>query len=174
MICHADDIPDALYQELNHWYDALILNDDAYGWITQWATPKCVFIEFEGDQWTCVVELLHESILVGDKPLQVAGISGVMTHPEYQKRGLARQLIQDALNQARQQWRLSFALLTCKHALIPYYVALGWQLLDVLIQFTQNDSSTHFDPQKVVGMVYLLEDGVTFPDGEIDMQGYPW
>ena len=52
-------------------------------------------------------------------------IFGVNTIPSYRKKGLARELMERAISDARKQGRKGLVL-TCKDALIPYYAKLGF------------------------------------------------
>lgn len=167
-----DAYPQSLQDDLIVWYRKLILNDDAYTWIEDWAKPLHLYVDFDGEQWKSVVELFHETITVGDQQLTVAGISGVMTHPDYLGQRLAQELLTHALDYAHNSWKVDFAVLTCKHEMIPYYENQGWQSIDAAIYFDQPDGKARFDPELVVGMIYAFTDE-KFPDGDMDM-GLPW
>ena len=52
-------------------------------------------------------------------------IFGVNTLPEFRRRGLAGQLLQRAIEDARAQGRKGLVL-TCKDALLPYYAKFGF------------------------------------------------
>ncbi|MCQ2448208.1 MAG: GNAT family N-acetyltransferase, partial [Oscillibacter sp.] len=52
-------------------------------------------------------------------------IFGVNTLPAYRKQGCAGQLLQRAIDDARQQGRQGLVL-TCKERLIPYYAKFGF------------------------------------------------
>ena len=168
-----DQYPDGLAQTFRHGYDTEILNDNAYGWIEQWAEADVVFVEFDDQQWTSVVELFHHDVRVDDKNLAIGGISGVLTHSDYRGRGLASKLINIALDYSRAQWHIDLALLTCKRKMITYYERLGWKLLDNEIHFLQDSGKTKFDKNLITGMSYHFTDA-DFPDGIIDLNGYPW
>ena len=52
-------------------------------------------------------------------------IFGVNTLPEYRRRGLAGQLLEQAISDAKKQGRKGLVL-TCKDALLPYYAKFGF------------------------------------------------
>lgn len=53
-------------------------------------------------------------------------IFGVVTSPEYQKRGCAAKLMERVISDARQQGRKGLVL-TCKEKLIPFYEQFGFE-----------------------------------------------
>lgn len=52
-------------------------------------------------------------------------IFGVLTHPDYQKKGYASILMKRMIDDARKQHRKG-VILTCKPALIPFYAGFGF------------------------------------------------
>lgn len=162
-----------LREELDQMYITYILNDAAYNWIKEWEEPDLIYIAYEGDSWLSVTESFNRTILVGDKPIQVVGISGVLTHPDHRGQGYAPGLIESALADARANWNSSFGLLTCKLSLIPYYQRLGWKQIEATVRFKQGDGTITLDPTKVTAMIYAFDHAI-FPAGEINLQAYPW
>lgn len=63
-------------------------------------------------------------------------IFGVNTLPEYRRRGLAGQLLEQAISDAKKQGRKGLVL-TCKDALLPYYAKFGF------VNEGVSDYSTH-------------------------------
>ena len=70
------------------------------------------------------VRLFHRRMLVRGVALPVGGVGSVATHPDYQRRGLATALLQDAI--ARME-RAGYALSFLWTGLVPLYERLGWR-----------------------------------------------
>ena len=54
-------------------------------------------------------------------------IFGVDTHPDYQRRGCAEQVLRRAITDSKKQGRAGLVL-TCKDALVHYYAKFGFQM----------------------------------------------
>ncbi|NDJ54992.1 MAG: GNAT family N-acetyltransferase [Chloroflexi bacterium] len=166
-------LPQDLIEELDHWYDRTLLADPAYVHVKDWALADwIVLIRFDG-QWASVAEIMDQVIRVGGQPQRVAGISGVMTHPDRRGQGLAAQAVKAALDHARDELNAPFGLLTSTHKLMPYYRNLGWTEVPVRLTFTQSDGPSRYDPALVTSMIYPLSAQV-WPNGDIDFNGPPW
>ncbi|MBK8822699.1 MAG: GNAT family N-acetyltransferase [Anaerolineales bacterium] len=49
--------------------------------------------------------LLKREILVGERPVWVAGVGGVATHPNWQKRGFSSTLLKHQKNSCAKKWK---------------------------------------------------------------------
>jgi GNAT superfamily N-acetyltransferase len=116
------------------------------------------------------VGILTREISVGQELLQVGGICGVVTTPEYRGRGIASALLEDSVALVRNRLRLPFALLTCRLKLEAFYQRLGWKTVDGQTVFTQPDGV-----RTCKGLTMVLECGPrAWPEGPIDLRGLPW
>jgi hypothetical protein len=70
----------------------------------------------------------------------------------------------------REEMGVDFGLLMCDEAMIPFYEGLGWRVVDGPLVYDQPGGKELFDD---VVMVYPIAEDA-FPEGEIDVQGYPW
>jgi GNAT superfamily N-acetyltransferase len=106
-------------------------------------------------------------IAVGGVAVHVVGIGGVATWARYRGRGLARAVIQTALEAARREHDVDFGFLMCPDALVPYYTALGWQAVDASLTCLGAAG-----PERVPypAMARPLAN-TAWPDGPIDLAG---
>ena len=84
---------------------------------------------------SCVNGFVTDEEILTDEMFENAGmhdengawqmIFGVLTHPEYRKKGYATELLKRAIDESRKQNRKG-VILTCKEALIPFYARLGF------------------------------------------------
>jgi GNAT superfamily N-acetyltransferase len=116
------------------------------------------------------VGILERTISVGQELLQVSGICGVVTTPEYRGRGIATALLDESVAFVKNNLRLRFALLTCRSKLEVFYQRLGWKTVNGPTVFTQPDGL-----RTCKGLTMVLECGPrAWPKGPIDLRGLPW
>ena len=163
----------AFEAELDTWYAKLILSDPEYSHVTHWAVADYTLVMMDGDQWASAIELFNQTIRVNGEPVAVCGVSGVMTHPDYQGRGLSSQLMQQALKLMQEKFDPPFAVLDCRKPLIPFYTRLGFKHVPGRIRYQQPDGEKMFDPARVNIMVNPLK-GIAWKNGDIDLDGLPW
>ena len=101
----------------------------------------------------------------------VASIQGVCIAPKKRRAGLARRLLQAALQEAERRGFL-FAILYCKEFLVPYYLSQGWKLADDSIVMW-NSRDLPISMQSNCPMYYELGE-VLFPEGPLDVHSPTW
>ena len=169
------ELPPNLEDELEVWYERLICSDPEYAGIDRWAEPDYTLVSFDGDQWVSTAELADRRVRVGTVLVRIAGISGVMTHPDYRGRGLAQDIMRWVVELAAE--RLSdteFGLLDCRNELVGFYEPLGWRREPGKILYTLDGRQAIFDPEHVNIMVYPIKSGAVWPGGDVDLLGLPW
>ena len=133
--------------------------------------------------WSVVVEcenivvahagIVEREILAGTEGIWVAGVQNVFVLPAYRGRGLFRQVMVAAMQEAQRRG-LELGLLFCTPELSPKYARLGWQVLE-RCTFTRIDE--HGLPQplpaKNLAMVYPLC-RTAVPSGHWHLQGNDW
>jgi predicted N-acetyltransferase YhbS len=72
------------------------------------------------------VRLFQRQMLVRGVALPVGGIGSVATHPDYERRGLATALLQDAIERME---TAGYALSFLWTGLAPFYERLGWRVV---------------------------------------------
>lgn len=114
--------------------------------------------------------ILHRNIIIGGTPLQIGGISFVVTEPDFRGRGYARVIMDQAIAFVKDDLGLSFCLLTCKPRLESLYTGWGWQTVPGPTVFMQPSG-----PRGCGGltMIYRCTEKA-WPDGKIDLCGLPW
>ena len=101
----------------------------------------------------------------------VASIQGVCIAPDKRRAGLARCLLQEALQEATKRGFL-FAILYCKEFLVPYYTAQGWKLADDSVVMW-NSRDLPISMRSNCPMYYELGD-FPFPEGPLDVHSPSW
>ena len=115
------------------------------------------------------VGILKHEVQVAGETLLVGGVGGVVTIPQAQKRGHARELLEHAVSLLR-EWQVAAGLLFCLERRVPFYATQGWQLVlsPVIIQQPDGDM-----PSPLEVMVLPLARS-SWPAGEVTLNSFPW
>jgi RimJ/RimL family protein N-acetyltransferase len=102
-------------------------------------------------------------------PRRAAGLGGVLVHPAYRGRGIARTVISVAVEHARAAGAETMLLL-CRPDLVPLYTQLGWSRLSVPVTVQQPGGARN---SPLTTMIYDLA-GLPHPSISVDLQGLPF
>jgi len=135
-----------------------------------WASSQWQVIGSLEGKVVSSVGIVVRDALVDGLPVRLGGIGGVATHPEWQKRGLASQLMVRANAYMRDELKVDFGLLGCGEHRKHFYGSLGWQVVKGPLMVDQPSGKVEL---KAVTMVLpcLKQD---WPEGIIDLCGLPW
>jgi predicted N-acetyltransferase YhbS len=135
-----------------------------------WRPKQLHFVLYAEGKPVSHVGLLKHVVAVNGEPVMVAGVGGVVTVPEAQKRGIARRLMQHAAQFLEHEWIVDAGLLFCLPKLEAYYARLGWQTIEGLVTIEQPKGRI---TSPLLVMVLPLGE-FTWPTGEVDLQSLPW
>lgn len=135
-----------------------------------YAIPQWYVLGFLQDEPVAQIGVLQRTVTVCQRPLLIAGVSFLITEPEYRGQGFGTVIIEEAVTFIGNKLGLPFGLLTCKPRLESLYSRLGWQTVgepNVFVQPTGNRSCG--------GLIMVKEcGGIPWPEGKIDLCGLPW
>jgi GNAT superfamily N-acetyltransferase len=135
-----------------------------------WRHKDLRFVLYENGEPLSHAGILKHVVSVDDQPVLVAGLGGVVTVPEARGRGFARQLVQETMRFAENDWKVEAGLLFCRPQMVAYYESLGWRVLECPVMIEQPDG-------KIVSplQVMVIPFGeMSWPAGSIDLQSRPW
>jgi GNAT superfamily N-acetyltransferase len=136
-----------------------------------WSSPiEWMALGWINDELVTLLGLLQRQILVGGEPLQVVGVGGVATHPNWQGRGLSSALLQVTGKFMRQRFDAPFGLLVCGEERRRFYGRAGWQYVASQLTFRQDDRQRIMEAPVMI----LPLAGQDWPPGAIDLCGLPW
>ncbi len=136
----------------------------------QWANAERRFVARRNGEAISHVGLYIREGLASGRPVLLAGIGGVMTHPAHQKQGHARRLLQAAIEEASRR-QVDFALLVCENKNIGFYEAQGWRVFPGHMIHQQNGASLEW----TLSPVMVRDLGRCAPrGGMIDLRGLSW
>jgi GNAT superfamily N-acetyltransferase len=137
----------------------------------EWASDgEYTELGFIDGQLVSQLFLLKREIRVGRQQTLVAGVGGVATHPNVQRRGLGLQLMNAATPFMRDIMDVPFGLLVCAPETQPFYVKAGWVFVAPELVYTQGGHDRTL-PASV--MIIKLKDQ-DWPAGRIHLCGAPW
>jgi nodulation protein A len=120
------------------------------------------------------LDIERRVIEVGSTDVLVAGIGEVAVHPDVQRRGLGRRLIEELLRTLLTEVPVSFGYLTTGPADAAFYTAVGLTRIDATVRYRDPDTGAWevIDP-----LSFVLPAGAplsAWPPGPIDLRGTPW
>lgn len=139
-----------------------------------WANSEWLALGFVDETLVSFFCMLKRQVSAGDEFIWTAGIGGVATHPQWQKKGYASQLLRAAVPFMRDEIHAEFGLLICSDLVEPVYAGCGWQRVGSSFAFEQYpDGKVERRVIHTCVMVLPLTDRV-WPAGEVDFRGLPW
>lgn len=137
------------------------------------SAPAFSAIVLECDEVIAHLGVVLRRVTVGGTPVEVAGIQNVGVLPEHRGRGLCREMLAAAMDEALRR-DIDFGLLFCVAETIPVYERCGWQrLLDRPVVRVDSDSQEKPLVEGNLPMWLPLEKGEV-PIGEIHLGGNDW
>ena len=81
--------------------------------------------------------VLDSKVSVGNQIIQVGGIGGVTTKPEFRHRGVASAMLARAAEFMKRDLKVEFGLLLCRHEVSAVYAKTGWVIIPGPTTFTR-------------------------------------
>lgn len=179
-VCRPDELSPEHKQQWEELRRAVYPPDvQRVGGDLRWAPidPADDFIRLQGGgRLIACAWVTERTVKAGGRDAHVAGIRGVMTHPDERRHGYGRVVMQRAHELMRLRPACEFGLLFSSPMAAPFYEALGWRTLDgpVICEGPTGDpiDYTARIPAPVMGLT--LRADTQLPAGPIDIRGLPW
>jgi GNAT superfamily N-acetyltransferase len=142
----------------------------AQGQDIEWADSDWLTLGRLDGEIVCLAGVLYREVLVNQQVIPVGAVGGVATHPDYQRRGLAGQLMERLTSFLRDELKVPFGLLVCSDLRVHYYNKFGWRLLEDPMLFDWHGTKRVFTENT---MALPLGDQ-PWPRGIVDVCGKPW
>lgn len=135
-----------------------------------WRAKDVHVLVFQKETLISHVGLVKHGVTVGDEVIWVAGIGGVLTHPDYRGCGLGQIAMCAAEEHARNVMGISFGMLFCRPEMQPWYEAQDWRQAHVPVWVDQPEGVINMPlPTLVKGFGHQ-----NWPPGIIRLSSYPW
>lgn len=136
-----------------------------------WAAPQWSVLLWDENELVSRVGLIVREIVHDGAVKRIGGIGGVMTHPQKQGKGYARQAMREAAARFDKELNVSFALLFCRPHLVEFYKRLQWKSFSGKVFVEQPQGKVEFSANGA--MVLDVKESAPV-QGEIDLNGLPW
>jgi len=123
------------------------------------------------DEVVAHAAVIDRTLRVGQRPLRVAGVGNVFVLPAERGRGLAGEVMTQAMAEAARR-KFDAGLLFCLPELATVYARVGWQPVDRPVRRIHDGCDVPI-PAKNVTMFYPLG-VVELPPGPIHLAGDDW
>lgn len=134
------------------------------------AKPELRVIVEDDGQPVCHVGLYRREGVWKDRKTRIGGIGGVVTHPDYRRRGLASLALTAALQTLKDERATDFALLFCEPDNVDFYTSRNWKPFIGEVYAEQRGERMRFDA--MLPLVSYLKRAPH--EGELDLCGLPW
>jgi aminoglycoside 2'-N-acetyltransferase I len=154
----------ALATELRGWFE------EEFGRADRWAEPDYYAILSLENELAGRLAVLDRKLSVGGLILRVGGIGGVATKSEFRHRGIASAMLSSAAKFMKDELKVEFGFLLCRHEVSQVYAKMGWIGVPGPTRFTRGGVNATYPNDTMI----LPLAGKEWPSGPIDMLGLPW
>jgi GNAT superfamily N-acetyltransferase len=160
-----NDLSSGRRAELEEWFRS------EFGHIPyQWANPDWYVLALMDSVLISRLSIVRHVVSVGEQPVPVGGIGGVITHPKWRGCKIASAALKKVVEFITSELNVEFILLLCRQKVAPVYARLGWKPVDGPTIFWQRGRKLTY-PE----LTMILECGrKPWPAGPIDVCGLPW
>lgn len=136
-----------------------------------WSHAERWILGYAGDALVGSAGIHRRRAQLDENPVAVAGIGGVKTHPDYQKRGIASQILEDAQTVIDADIRPDFSLIFVETHNRAFYEKRGWRVFAGRVMVEQHGKRVAFPDGGA-----MVRDGTAAAprSGTIDLMGKPW
>jgi GNAT superfamily N-acetyltransferase len=130
----------------------------------------------EDDELRACAWVTRRTVTISDQEMCVAGIRGVITDPDYRRRGYGRAVMERAHRLMRSFPDCEFALLFSSVMAVPFYETLGWRMVRESVTCEQRGGRIDYAealPTAAV-MALALRHPADLPSGPVHVHGLPW
>ena len=128
-----------------------------------------VIVEADG-QPVCHVGILRREGMWKGRKIQIGGIGGVATDPDFRRQGFASVALNAALQTLKDERATDFALLFCRPHNVEFYTSRGWKPFIGEVFAEQAAQRGLFN--ELLPFVFYLKRAPH--EGELDLCGLPW
>jgi aminoglycoside 2'-N-acetyltransferase I len=146
----------------------IVFETDTSGWT--WAQDDWRLLVRVDNRMVAHVGIVERTCLVNGEPVKVGGVGGVGTHPDWRRQGLAALAMRKTADFMINRLEAEFGVLFCAHEMVPYYQRLGWKMIDAPVFFDQPGGKEQCN----FPVMFLPGTKHSWPQGDVDVCGYPW
>lgn len=138
--------------------------------VTSDRATRRILVKLGGDV-VATAGAIWRTARLDDQPVKLAGIGGVMTRPDLERRGLGRAAVEAAVRLLARDQSPDFGVLFCEEKNVGFYQKLGWTRFEGVVQVEQPSGRIVYDIMPT--MVAPLRTAAP-KSGSLDLAGLPW
>ena len=136
-----------------------------------WSEAEEWLMGYLGDELVSVAGIHRRTIEVNGERRLVAGIGGVKTYPDYEKRGYSTEVLNATNDVIAEKIAPDFSLIFVEKHNRAFYEKRGWRVFEGVVMVEQHGSRVPF-PE---GGAMVRDGAGTAPvSGSIELNGKPW
>ena len=161
----ASDLSSEHRKELEEWFQ------EEFSYIGyQWSPPSWYVTAWIDHNLVGRAGIIERDVLVGQRSIHVGGISGVITHENWRRCGIASSVVDKAVTFIKDELDAQFCFLLSREKVASLYIGRGWKLVEGPTTFEQPSGPTTY-PQLTMVLPCGEEE---WPEGLINLCGLPW
>ena len=114
--------------------------------------------------------LIRDLLVIDGIHFDIAGVGDIVTIPAMQRKGVARRLLNYAVDFFLNEWKVDAGILFCSERLVHYYQSQGWQIANNPVFVKQPSGQIKFPIQ----MMVWPTKSKTWTEGTIRINSLPW
>ena len=149
-------------RDIIHVWQVCFGDEDSFvhSFLVRYYFPDCAFVRRDGGHVVSMAFVIPCSTEMGP----TAYLYGIATLPEYRGKGLAREVIHEALTAARNYGFAAAMLIPADPELKPYYQQFGFVDSDIHVTFINDLDLGTGDDTRNRAMVSLFSENIALPD----------
>jgi predicted acetyltransferase len=149
-----------------------VVTSSLYAYLTgtKWAPPDWAVMVWEDEEMVSNVHIVARTVKVGKESVKLGGIGNIATKVEWRQRGYASAALKVAQDFLLEPLQVDFGLMISTDEMAPHYAKAGWSKVANSLTIDQPDGKTKLNYPVMVLPVGRQD----WPEGEIDLCGWPW
>ena len=149
-----------------------VVTSSLYAYLTgiKWAPPDWAVMVWEDEEMVSNIHIVERTVKVGTELVKLGGIGNVATKVEWRRRGYASAALHVAQDFLHDPLHVDFGLMVTTYEMVPHYEKVGWRRVAHSVMIAQPGGKAKLDYAVLVLPVFRQ----AWPEGEIDLSGWPW
>ena len=149
-----------------------VVTSSLYAYLTgtKWAPPDWAIMVWEDEEMVSNIHIIERRARVGTAWVKLGGIGNIATKVEWRQRGYASAALKVAQDFLRDPLQVDFGLMISTQEMVPHYLKAGWRKVADSLIMDQWDGKAKLNYPVMIVPVCQQD----WPEGEIDLCGWPW
>ena len=163
----SDEFTEEHNLRLMHWAPSVFGGQDVD---LDWAPKDHHLFVWAENELAGHVGILKREVTVGDEPVLLGGIGGVVTRPEWQGQGFATAAMRKAVDYLRDELKVEFGFIFVQAHRVSFYERMRWRVAANVVYIEQRGGRL-LSP---VSSMYIPCADRSWPAGDVNLKGNAW